>query len=121
MVRASCDRPAPSSASGRGRITSDWLGEVDSVAIGVGDVRDSLSPWHVVRLAAYAAAQGRHPRKQAVDVLDRDTEEDPASGTGSALGVSHEAQFRVTDAEAQIEAGPSSGTRDVCVAPSSSV
>lgn len=66
-------------------------------------MRDSLSPWHVVRLAAYAAAQGRHPRKQAVDVLDRDTEEDPASGTGSALGVSHEAQFRVTDAEAHIE------------------
>jgi hypothetical protein len=101
-------------------VTSDWLGEVGGVAIGVGDVRNSLSPWHV-RLAAYAAAQGLHPRNQAVDALDRDTEEDPASGTGSALGVSHEAQFRVTDAEAHIEGRTTSGTRDVCVAASSSV
>jgi hypothetical protein len=66
-------------------------------------VRDSLSPWHVVRLAADAAAQGVHPLKQTIDIVDRDAEEDPPRSTGSAHGVGDQAQFRVTDLEADIK------------------
>jgi len=41
----------------------------------------------------------------SIGILDRDAEQDPARGTGSALGVGDEAQFRVTDGEADIK-GP---------------
>jgi hypothetical protein len=66
-------------------------------------MRHSLSPGHIVRLAAHAPAQGLHPPKHAVDIFDRETEKDPARGTGSALSVCDEAHFRVTDAEADEE------------------
>jgi hypothetical protein len=108
-------------ATGRLLLRSNGLGEVDGVAIGIGDVRNSLPPWHVVRLAAHAPAQGLHPLQQAIDFVDRDAEKNPARSTGSALGVGDEAQLRVTDLDADIKAGPSSGTRDVWVAPSNSV
>jgi RNA polymerase sigma factor (sigma-70 family) len=102
-VRAGTRRRCATGRFPGGRVASHWLREVDGVAIGIGDMRHSLSPGHIVRLTAYAPAQGLHPLKHAVDIFDRDTEEDPARGTGSALSVGDEAHFRVTDAQAHEE------------------
>jgi hypothetical protein len=92
------------------------LREVDGVAVWISDMRDSLAPRHVVWLAFNASAQSLHPVQQAIDVLDGDAEEDSASGPGSGIGIGDKAQFGVADAKANVEAGPSSGTRNFSVA-----
>ena len=53
------------------------LGEVNSIAIRVLDVRNALSPRHVVRLAERTSAKGLHAFQQAIDVPGVHAEQNP--------------------------------------------
>jgi MmgE/PrpD C-terminal domain len=62
----------------------------DTVEVGVGDVIYALSPGQVVR-----PAQGRHLLQQAIDILDRDAEQDPARAPAAPSASATRPRFKL--------------------------